>query len=275
MSNIEPTTPHSPSLSARARRSRFTQINCVPWVPDRLLQQVGGACDIDSRFRRAVRLLAVLYMCDNKIESAASDGDHASSLPYPTLPYPTPFLPLPSPSFPTLPFPCPARKVRQRSVAGRLPSENRPAATRASPCHPCTKHLDASAELAREQASYQEAMTGPEIINPRSWNGKALAGHWLVTLKLDGVRAIWHERPWLSRANKNLHNIPPWREGHPRDCEVFVNNFRDTIRATRTRCRKEDTPSITQEHLFGLAAIDPRLHWGRLTDPSPATISTR
>ncbi|MCK1389009.1 hypothetical protein [Bradyrhizobium sp. 21] len=80
MSNIEPTTPHSPSLSARARRSRFTQINRVPWVPDRLLQQVGGACDIDSRFRRAVRLLAVLYMCDNKIESAASDGDHASYL---------------------------------------------------------------------------------------------------------------------------------------------------------------------------------------------------
>ncbi|MCK1389007.1 hypothetical protein [Bradyrhizobium sp. 21] len=119
-------------------------------------------------------------------------------------------------------------------------------------------------------------MTGPEIINPRSWNGKALAGNWLVTLKLDGVRAIWCDNQgWLSRANKPLYNIPSWRQGHPRDCEVFVNDFRDTIRATRTRCRKEDTPSITAENLFGLANLDPRLHWGRLTDPEPATIRAR
>jgi ATP-dependent DNA ligase len=116
-------------------------------------------------------------------------------------------------------------------------------------------------------------MTDRKINNPRSWNRKAPVGDWLVTLKLDGVRAIWHdERGWLSRANKPLYNIPPWRQGQPRDCEVFINNFRDTIRATRTRCRKLGTPSITQEHLFGLAPLDPRLHWGSLTDPSPAAI---
>lgn len=116
-------------------------------------------------------------------------------------------------------------------------------------------------------------MTDPKINNPHSWNGKALAGNWLVTLKLDGVRAIWHdERGWLSRANKSLHNIPPWRNGQPRDCEVFVNNFRDTIRATRTRCPRADTPSIKEEHLYGLAPLDPRLHWGTLTNPAPADI---
>lgn len=116
-------------------------------------------------------------------------------------------------------------------------------------------------------------MTGPKIINPRAWNGKELSGEWLVSLKVDGVRAIWHdELGWLSRANKPLYNIPSWRPGHPRDCEVFVNNFPDTIRATRTRYRKEDTPSISQEHLFGLAALDPRLYWGRLTNPSPVEI---
>ena len=116
-------------------------------------------------------------------------------------------------------------------------------------------------------------MTERKINNPRSWNGKALAGDWLVTLKIDGVRAIWHdERGWLSRADKELHNIPPWREGQPRDCEVFVNTFRDTIRATRTRCPKADTPSIAQEHLYGLARVDPRLRSGGLTNPSPAEI---
>ncbi|MEH2539171.1 hypothetical protein [Bradyrhizobium sp. AZCC 1699] len=116
-------------------------------------------------------------------------------------------------------------------------------------------------------------MTDRKINNPRSWNGKALTGNWLVTLKLDGVRAIWHdERGWLSRANKSLHNIPPWRAAQPRDCEVFVNNFRDTIRATRTRCLKQDTPSIAQEHLYGLALLDQRLRWGCLTNPTPADI---
>ncbi|WP_157790871.1 hypothetical protein [Bradyrhizobium elkanii] len=94
-----------------------------------------------------------------------------------------------------------------------------------------------------------------------------------MTLKLDGVRAIWHDkRGWLSRANKSLHNIPPWRAGQPRDCEIFVNNFRDTIRATRTRCLKQDTPSIAQEHLYGLALLDQRLRWGSLTNPTPADI---
>lgn len=116
-------------------------------------------------------------------------------------------------------------------------------------------------------------MTERKINNPRSWNGKDLGGDWLVTLKLDGIRAIWHdERGWLSRANKVLYNIPPWQQGQSRDCEVFVNNFRDTIRATMTRRPKEDTPSVVQQHLYGLSPLDPRLHWGSLTNPTPAEI---
>lgn len=115
-------------------------------------------------------------------------------------------------------------------------------------------------------------MTAPTFNNPRSWNGSALAGDWAVSFKVDGVRAIWRDNGWISRANKPLYNIPPWRHGEARDCEVFVNNFRDTIRATRTRCLKQDTPSIRRQHLYGLAPLDPRLHWGTLTDPTPAHI---
>lgn len=115
-------------------------------------------------------------------------------------------------------------------------------------------------------------MTAPEINNPRSWNGRALTGVWTVSIKLDGVRAIWRDGRWVSRGNKPLHNLPPWRDGQPRDCEVFVNNFRDTIRATRTKCLKQDTPSITRQHLYGLAPLDPRLHGGTLTNPTPADI---
>lgn len=114
-----------------------------------------------------------------------------------------------------------------------------------------------------------------EINRPISWSGKPLTGDWLVTLKVDGVRAIWHEEGgWLSRANKLLHNLPPWQRNHPRDCEVFIGNFRDTIRATRTKLPKVDTPAIARDNLYGLDPPDPRLHWGNLANPTAADILT-
>jgi DNA ligase OB-like domain len=116
-------------------------------------------------------------------------------------------------------------------------------------------------------------MKHPEINKPRSWNGNKLSGHWFVTLKIDGVRAIWHdEQGWLSRADKPLYNIPAWREGNARDCEIFVGSFRDTIRATRTKLLKGDTPSVLPQHMYGLEPLDARLRWGTFTDPTAADI---
>ena len=116
-------------------------------------------------------------------------------------------------------------------------------------------------------------MEKTEINRPRAWNGNKLAGDWLVSVKIDGVRAIWRdEQGWFSRANKPLYNIPPWQQGSARDCEVFVASFRDTIRATRTKLLKRDTPSIQLKHLYGLEPLDARLHWGTLTNPSVADI---
>lgn len=108
---------------------------------------------------------------------------------------------------------------------------------------------------------------------PHSWNGKPLAGEWLVTVKIDGVRAIWHDGlGWLSRAGKRLYNIPPWQRGNGRDCEIFVGTFRDTIRATRTRLKKGDTPTIQPQHMYGLDQLDARLNWGTLKSPSVTDI---
>jgi len=116
-------------------------------------------------------------------------------------------------------------------------------------------------------------MKAQEIIKPRAWHGKDLVGDWRVTLKLDGVRAIWHnQRGWLSRANKPLFNIPPWQPGSARDCELFVGSFRDTIRATRTRFPNDETPLIKPEDLYGLHPLDARLHRGILTNPTAADI---
>jgi ATP-dependent DNA ligase len=76
----------------------------------------------------------------------------------------------------------------------------------------------------------------------------------------------------VSRAQKPLFNLPPWKPGKPRDCEVFVNNFRDTIKAVRTRSLKANTPSIQTRHIYGLELLDHRLHLGSITNPTPEHI---
>jgi hypothetical protein len=115
-------------------------------------------------------------------------------------------------------------------------------------------------------------MSVQEINRPSTWNGKALPCEWQVTLKVDGVRAIWHgDLGWQSRAGKPLHNIPPWAGG-PRDCELYVGSFRNTIIATRTRISKSDTPTIHREHLYGLDQLDPRLDFGTLLNPGAREI---
>ncbi|MGY4511400.1 hypothetical protein [Bradyrhizobium sp. USDA 3650] len=120
-------------------------------------------------------------------------------------------------------------------------------------------------------------MADTEINRPRSWSGQSLIGDWLVSLKIDGVRAIWRgdDHGWQSRAKRPLYNIPPPPPGGPRDCEVFVGSFQDTIRATRTRSPKADTPIVLPEHIYGLEALDPRLHRGSLTNPTSSDILAR
>jgi ATP-dependent DNA ligase len=111
---------------------------------------------------------------------------------------------------------------------------------------------------------------------PLPWNGKQLSGDWICTLKIDGVRAIWRNgQGWFSRANKPLYNIPAWQHGLARDCELFLDTFRDTIRATRTKFLKRNTPAIQLQHLYGLAPIDARLLWGTLTNPTAADIRAK
>lgn len=116
-------------------------------------------------------------------------------------------------------------------------------------------------------------MESNAINRPRSWNGNPLPGEWLVTVKIDGVRAIWQDGlGWLSRAGKPLHYIPPWQRGSARDCEIFVGTFRDTIRATRTKLTKRDTPTVQPQHMYGLEPLDERMRWGTLKNPSAADI---
>lgn len=101
------------------------------------------------------------------------------------------------------------------------------------------------------------------------WKGNDLKGVWQVTLKIDGVRALWDGSNWKSRADKLLYNIPEWTPDKAKDCEIYLGSFKETIEAVRTKNTKKQ---ISKEAIFSLDPIDPRLFLGTLTDPSKIEI---
>jgi ATP-dependent DNA ligase len=117
-----------------------------------------------------------------------------------------------------------------------------------------------------------------------TWNGKDLKGTWHVTIKIDGVRALWDaaQGVWLSRAGTVLNNVPVplisakypfWYPGN--NCELYLGSLKDTNRAWRTKHLKPDTPRITHEHLYSLNPIDKRLDLGLVENPTAAWLRSK
>lgn len=91
------------------------------------------------------------------------------------------------------------------------------------------------------------------MIKPKLWKGNDLEGEWQVTLKVDGVRALFTPfSGYHSRAGKELHNIPFCGLD---DFEVFMGDWESTITAVRTK----DSQEIPKNCLYSLDPIDKRL----------------
>lgn len=106
------------------------------------------------------------------------------------------------------------------------------------------------------------------MIRCKPWNGKALAGQWWVTRKVDGVRALRRmkqDHP-LSRRGKKLYNISHLQFY---DAEIYLGGFKRTIQAVRTQ---HEVERVKQEHVFHLEPCDKRLLAGRIYDPTPDDI---
>lgn len=102
------------------------------------------------------------------------------------------------------------------------------------------------------------------MIKPKPWDGRSLSGEWLVTRKLDGVRAIRAPSGYVSRRGKPLHNLGHLLDGGPDDAEVFLGSLSETVTAVRTVTREV---TVHREHLYSLDPPDPRLVLGVVTDP--------
>lgn len=111
------------------------------------------------------------------------------------------------------------------------------------------------------------------MIKARNWSGKDLKGEWTVTIKIDGVRALWNDKlqRWESRNGKPLYNIPTCNVDVAKDVEVFCGSFKETIE--KTRASTKDRP-VDPKHLFSLDPLDKRLRGPRLINPTADAIKT-
>jgi len=110
------------------------------------------------------------------------------------------------------------------------------------------------------------------------WNGEDLEGVWDITVKIDGVHAIWNSdlSSFVSRKGKPLFNADPaarsigasnWEE-----YEIFCGSFKETVSIVRSS--KNPKRQVTEFELFDLEPrIDPRLYLITIIDPTAEQIN--
>jgi len=99
------------------------------------------------------------------------------------------------------------------------------------------------------------------MIKPKPWSGDDLTGTWLVTRKLDGVRAIITDGVALSRNNKPLYNLGNIPDG---DYEIYLGDWESSVSAVRTHVGEP----VSVDDAYSLDPVDPRLDVGYLLNPS-------
>lgn len=111
----------------------------------------------------------------------------------------------------------------------------------------------------------------------KTWDGFDLEGKWDITLKIDGVQAIYknfgadfrYVKP-VSRKDNELYNLPNMPEGI---YEVYMGDFKKSIQATRT---KNKAIEVTKDNLYQLLPVlDLRLFIESIENPTSSYIKTK
>lgn len=106
------------------------------------------------------------------------------------------------------------------------------------------------------------------MIKAKLYKGQPLKGLWDVTIKIDGVRALFADGQVTSRRGKPLYNIPTNHD--LTDCEVFLGSFKASIQATRTH----EGELVPMDCLYSLDPIDPRLVLQQQVSLTPTIIES-
>ncbi|KAB0285450.1 hypothetical protein F2P58_23335 [Vibrio fortis] len=108
------------------------------------------------------------------------------------------------------------------------------------------------------------------MIKPKLYTGGDLSGEWVVTRKLDGVRALKNdEGEIVSRNGKPLFNLDHLKD-EIQDAEIYLGNWEDTI----SRVRSHTADPVPHDCVYRLQPddYDPRLFVCILDDPTESTI---
>ncbi len=100
------------------------------------------------------------------------------------------------------------------------------------------------AKPVKAKSADGEEEAGPPVLLAESWDNAADLAGWWMSEKLDGVRAFWDGKQFLSR-NGNLYHAPDWfLEGlpdHPLDGELWIDRkaFSRTISIVRRQDKSD------------------------------------
>lgn len=116
----------------------------------------------------------------------------------------------------------------------------------------------------------KELTDGTPFIKATYYEDGDLKGDWLVTIKIDGVRAIRNKNgEVVSRNSKPLYHLDNFEFN---DAEIYYKDWDHSVSLVRTQGETE--VKITQDMIYNLDPIDKRLVLGVFTNPSEEQINT-
>src|SRR5882724_11541758 len=106
----------------------------------------------------------------------------------------------------------------------------------------------------------EDAKTGPPLLLAESWDNATDLSEWWMSEKLDGVRAYWDGKQFLSRQGNRYH-APAWFTGglplEPLDGELWIG--RKKFQRTVSIVRRQDESDLWKELtyvVFDAPALD-------------------
>ena len=107
------------------------------------------------------------------------------------------------------------------------------------------------ARPVKKTANGEDETAGPPLLLAESWDNAADLSGWWMSEKLDGVRAYWDGKQFLSRQG-NLYHAPEWFTAglppHPLDGELWID--RKKFQRTVSIVRRQDKSDLWKEVRF-------------------------
>lgn len=98
----------------------------------------------------------------------------------------------------------------------------------------------------------------------KNYTGGNLEGNWIVTYKIDGIRALVTKNSVFSRNGKPLYNLDHLKMFAPFDAEIYCGSWEKTVSAVKTH----NGAYVDMQFVYSLDPLDDRLYFKNVIDPT-------